>query len=93
MKKAKAAPVATKKELAPPTTAPDMKKDGSHDDWEAKHAMDDMIRAEAHKENAELMARVHKIAGRHAKALDGIRSIKDLNTALNTKFGPKKKDA
>lgn len=47
-------------------------KDGGQEDYEADNALRDIERAEEHKQNKELMARVHKKAGRKLKALSGL---------------------
>lgn len=54
------------------------KKDGSEDDYEAKSAMEDISRAQQHMADPDMMKRVHKHVGRKMKALQGIKSIKEL---------------
>ena len=65
------------KEVAQPL-APEMKKDGGDDDHEAESALNDLTRAEKHKQNPDLMKRVSAKAGRHMAHLKGIKSIADL---------------
>ena len=48
------------------------------DDFEADDAVHTLTRAERIKANPELMARVHKVAGRKIKHMKAIRSIKDI---------------
>lgn len=70
-------------------------KDGSEEDYEARNAMEDISRAHEHMANPEMMKRVHKHVGRKMKALQGIKSIKDLKSTYDDKFGKgalKKKD-
>lgn len=56
-------------------------EDGGADDHEAEMAMNDLMRAEEHKSNHKLMARVHKKVGRKHK------SIQALKDTYNEKFG------
>lgn len=68
-------------------------------DYETKNHLDTLMQAEMIKADPVKMAKVHKLAGRHMKALSGIKappeikapritSIKQLKGALNQKFGP-----
>lgn len=50
------------------------KLDGGPDDWDAESAYRDLLRAEEHHANPELMERVKKHAGRKHKALTGLHS-------------------
>lgn len=54
-------------------------------DYEAKDHLDTLMRAEMIKADPEKMKRVHKLAGRHSKAIKSIQDLKDLH---NTKYGP-----
>jgi hypothetical protein len=63
------------------------KKDGGDDDYEADRAMDDLMRAEEHKQNKDLMKRVGKKVGRKH------RSIQSLKDTYNEKFGREATDA
>lgn len=81
-----------KMDMAYPATAAESHKDGSPDDYEAKNALDDIMRAEEHKQKPDLMKRVHAHAGRKQKALQGIRSVKDLRATYDRKFGSGRKD-
>ncbi len=76
--------------IAEPSQDP---QDGSEQDYKAKNAFDDIIRAEGHKSDPKMMARVHAVAGRHAKALKSIKSVSDqpqsvadLKKLYNTKY-------
>jgi hypothetical protein len=61
---------------------PSMKnKDGGPDDYEAESAMNDLMRAEEHKSNKDLMKRVSKKIGRKH------RSIQSLKDTYNEKYG------
>lgn len=62
------------------------KPEAPKDDYEAQGHLQDLIRAHEIVNNPEKMAKVHKLAGRHHKA---IKSIQDIKDAYNTKFGPK----
>lgn len=62
-------------------------KDGSEEDYEARNAMEDISRAHEHMQNPDMMARVQKHVGRKMKALQGIKSIKDLRGVYDEKFG------
>jgi hypothetical protein len=53
------------------------------EDYEVENAFNDMLRVEKHKENPELMKKVHAHAGRHMKAVKGIKSIQDLRDISN----------
>jgi hypothetical protein len=75
----------TKGGIAP--VEPKKVEDGSEEDYEAKHALEDILRADGHKENKELMKRVHKHAGRKMKALKGLHSIQDLKDEYERKYG------
>lgn len=48
------------------------KMDGGPDDWDAESAYRDLLRAEEHHANPDLMERVKKHAGRKHKALSGL---------------------
>jgi hypothetical protein len=54
--------------------------DGSDNDYEAESALEDLMRAEKHKGNKELMKRVVK---RAEEKSGKIRSIADLKAAYN----------
>lgn len=66
-------------------------KDGSEKDYEAENALDHMMRAHEMMNNEDLMKRVHKRAGRKAKALKGlmgepkVKSIQDIIDIRNKK--------
>lgn len=62
-------------------------KDGSEEDYEARHAMEDISKAHEHLQNPDMMERVHKHVGRKMKALQGIRTLKDLRGVYDDKYG------
>lgn len=53
-------------------------------DWETEDHMRTLIRAHEIVNDKEKMGKVHKLAGRHKKA---IRSISDLKDTYNEKYG------
>ncbi len=57
-------------------------------DYEAQNHLDTLIKAHGIMSDPAKMEKVHKLAGRHHKA---IMSIKDIKDRYNEKFGPKKK--
>ena len=57
-------------------------KDGSDKDYEAKDAMDTLMRAEEHKQNPDLMKRVHKHVQRKKKAIRSIQDLRDLSNKM-----------
>jgi hypothetical protein len=61
-----------------------IKDDDPMKDYESKEHLDTLMRAEMIKADPEKMKKVHKLAGRHEKA---IRSIKDLRDTYDEKFG------
>lgn len=63
------------------------KKKNKIEDYEVEGAMNDLMRAEKHKENPELMKRVAALAGRHSKQLSKIKSIEDLKKLRNKSHG------
>lgn len=66
-------------------------------DYDAENALDNLMRAEEHKADPEMMKRVHKIAGRKHKALQGIKhnfkSIADIKAYTQEKYGKPGKDS
>lgn len=65
------------------------------DDYETQSNMDTIMRAREIEADEEKMEKIHKLAGRKKKLLEGlsqpkkIRSMKDLKDTYNKKFGPK----
>lgn len=70
------------KEESMPDKEPDIM-----DDHEAQGHLDTIIRAHAIMSNPDKMKKVHALAGRHDKALAGIKSIKDLKQKYDDKYG------
>jgi hypothetical protein len=68
------------KGLAVPASAP-----GMDDDYETQGHLRTLMDAEHIKRDPVKMKKVHKLAGRHKKA---ITSIQDLKDTFNEKFGP-----
>lgn len=62
-------------------------KDGSEEDYEARNAMDDLMKAHQHLGDPDMMERVQKHVGRKVKALQGIKTIKDLRGVYDEKYG------
>lgn len=52
-------------------------KDHSMDEYEIKNHMDTLIKAHEIASDPEKMAKVHKLAGRHKKAITSIKQLKD----------------
>lgn len=57
-----------------------------NDDYETQNHLRTLMDAEMIKSDPVKMDKVHKLAGRHHKA---IKSISDLKELRNSKFGPK----
>lgn len=57
------------------------------DEWQTKDHMNTLIKAHEIMANPTHMKAVHALAGRHAGA---IKSIQDIKSYANSKFGPKK---
>ncbi len=56
------------------------------DSYEVKDHLDTLMKAHGIMNDPEKMAKVHKLAGRHANAIKGIQDIKD---HYNLKYGGK----
>lgn len=70
----------------PQVTADKSTEDAPENDWEARGHLNTLVDAHEIVNNASKMAKVHKLAGRHMKA---VRSIQDLKDHYNDKFGSK----
>lgn len=65
------------------------------EDYDTKYDLETLVKAEMIKEHPEKMAKVKKLAGRHHKALTGIKdfappsinSIEDIKQIKNKKYG------
>lgn len=64
--------------------------DKASDDYETQGHLRTLMDAEMIKADPEKMKKVHKLAGRHHKA---IKSIKDLKDAYQDKFGKPHQDS
>lgn len=67
-----------------PTSQPDDEKEN---EWETKRHMDTLMDAHAIIHDPVKLARVHALAGRHSAALKSIKSVKDLKSLYDEKFG------
>jgi hypothetical protein len=65
----------------------EIKPSAGERDYETEGHLRTLMDAEVIKQDPEKMAKVHKLAGKHHKA---IRSIQDIRAAHQEKFGPKK---
>ncbi len=73
--------------LANPDDAKDLdKEDDIMNDYNAKDHLNTIMQAHSIMNDPEKMAKVHKLAGRHMKA---ITSIQDLKDTYDQKFGSK----
>lgn len=70
----------------PSVTKDKSTEEDPQNDWEAKSHLQTLMDAHAIVNDASKMAKVHKLAGRHMKA---VRSIADLKDYANAKYGPK----
>lgn len=71
----------------------EVKKDEKKiDEWDVESAMNDMMRVEKHKKNAELMKKVHDKMDEQMGAMKKIRSIPDLKTAYDEIVEKKNKE-
>jgi hypothetical protein len=68
---------------------PAIAKAPDHDDYEVEGHLRTLMEAEKIKADPEKMKKVHKLAGRHHKSLQKIRSVKDIQEVANAKYGPK----
>lgn len=57
------------------------------DNYEVRRHLDTLTDAHAILNDPEKMAKVHKLAGRKQKALQGIKSVEDLKSVYKQKFG------
>lgn len=57
------------------------------DDYETQNHMDTLVKAHGILNDPVKMKRVHALAGRHGKAIQSIRSVKDLKNIYDEKFG------
>lgn len=73
---------------AMPAANTDTATEDAEQSYETKRHFDTLMEAEEIKNDPTKMEKVHKMAGRHANA---IRSIADLKTHYNNKYGPKPK--
>lgn len=74
------------KQMAP-TDEP--KKVDLMDEHEVKGHLSTLMDAHSIMSDPEKMAKVHALAGRHEKALSGIKSVKQLKDVYQEKFGKK----
>lgn len=70
--------------MAPAPTPLSASATKENDDWKVKGAYDDIMRAEGHKQDPDLMMKVHKHAKRQLKT---IKSIADINDYKNAAYG------
>jgi len=65
-----------------PVLANDKSPDSQIHDYEVHSAAEDLLRAEKHKSNPKLMAKVHAHLSKTKKAIKSIQDIKDARDAM-----------
>jgi hypothetical protein len=73
-----------------PMPAPTSPDDGKYGDWQVKDAAETIMKAHEHMADPMMMKHVNKHLHIKSKA---IKSIKDIQSAYNSKFGPEAENA
>lgn len=72
--------------MAKTKNKPEMVKSEPDHDYETQHHLDTLLKAHEIMHDEEKMKKVHKLAGRHKKA---ITSLDDVKAYTQKKYGPK----